>query len=105
MPFNFLCRKTQELKVRYRSPSNMVHTLIRLLWEAGLCTSLLDYYLLSLPRTVFPINLLYSAKSVGEQSISLTSKLGGCKSKRKRSSATQRFVYIFGSSIVTVSSR
>src|SRR5215470_8248103 len=60
-------------------------------------------YLLSLPLTGFPINLLYSAKSVGEQSISLTSKLGGCKSKRSLSSATQGFVYIFGSLIVTVS--
>src|SRR5215510_75795 len=63
------------------------------------------YYLLSLPLTVCPINLLYSAKSVGEQSISLTSKLGVCKSKRNRSSATQGFVYIFGSSIFTVSSK
>jgi len=62
-------------------------------------------YLLSLPLTGFPINLLYSAKSVGEQSISLTSKLGACKSKRNLSSATQGLVYIFGSLIVTVSSK
>src|SRR3989442_1393371 len=62
-------------------------------------------YLLSLPLTGLPINLLYSAKSVGEQSISLTSKLGVCNSKRNLSSATQGFVYIFGSLIVTVSSK
>src|SRR5882672_5406733 len=51
-----------------------------------------------------PMILLYSANSEGEQIISRTSKLGGCNLKRNLSTATQGFVYIFGSSIVTVSS-
>jgi len=52
-----------------------------------------------------PITLLYSANSEGEHIISLTSKLGGCNLKRNLSRATQGLVYIFGSSIVTLSSR
>jgi hypothetical protein len=51
-----------------------------------------------------PTTLLYSANSDGEQIISLTSKSGGFNLKRSLSRATQGFVYIFGSSIVTVSS-
>ena len=54
---------------------------------------------------VLPTNLLYSAISEGEQIISRTSKLGGCNLIGNRSRATQGLVYIFGSSIVTVSSK
>lgn len=56
------------------------------------------------PLAGFPITLLYSANSDGEQIISLTSKFGGCNLKRNLLRATQGFVYIFGSSMITVSS-
>src|SRR5437588_4870283 len=52
-----------------------------------------------------PINLSYSADSDGEQIISRTSKLGGCSFMGNLSRATQGFVYIFGSSIITVHSK
>ena len=61
-------------------------------------------YLASFPLAGFPMILLYSANSDGEQIISLTSKLGGFNLKRSLSRATQDFVYIFGSLMVTVSS-
>jgi hypothetical protein len=61
-------------------------------------------YWLSFSLAGLPINLLYSENSDGEQIISLTSKVGGSNLKGNLSRATQGFVYIFGSSIVTVSS-
>lgn len=63
------------------------------------------HYFLPLLLTGSPTNLLYSARSVGEQSISLTSKSPACNWKGRRSRAVQDFVYIFGSLIDTDNSR
>src|SRR5207302_9580128 len=72
---------------------------------AGSSIVLASTYLLPFSLAGSPTNLLYSANSDGEQIICRTSKSRGCKSNRKLSRATQGFVYILGSSIVTVRSR
>ena len=65
----------------------------------------LSGYRLSLLLAGSLTNFLYSANSDGEQSISRTSKSAGCNFMGNLSRATQGFVYIFESLIVTVSSK
>src|SRR5579864_2708368 len=59
------------------------------------------YFPESKPPAGSPNCLLYSSVSIGAHSISRISKVGAC-SRNRSFTATQGFVYIFGSSIVIV---
>src|ERR1700704_3325867 len=71
----------------------------------GPMTRLLDSYFSSTPLAGLPINLSYFSISDGEQYISMTSVWGSCNFIGNLFMAIQGFVYILGSSIVTVSSK